>query len=120
VAVGITASQLGWGVAVESGAALWMSAAGMAVAAVHLRLGIGTRWAVGVRCLWVFAGCSLFAGMVLAALYGVRVYFAPWPWLDIPWMRALHGTINAIGFAGGGTLAWWLVVRRRSAARLGS
>lgn len=116
VAVGITATQLAWGGAVERVAAIWMSAAGVAVAVVHVWLGIGTRWAVSVRCLWVMAGCSLAAGMVLSALYGVRGVFAPWPWLDIPWMRALHGTINAIGFAGGGTLAWWLAARRKNDA----
>lgn len=108
VAVGITATQLGWSGAVESVAALAMSAAGIAVAVVHLRLGLGMRRSAGVRCLWVAAGCSLFAGMLLSAMYGSRSFFTPWPWLDIPWMRALHGTVNAIGFAGAGTWAWWL------------
>lgn len=111
VAVGITATQLGWGASVEMLAALLMSAAGAAIAVVHVRLGLGMRRTVFVRCLWVAAGCSLFAGMMLSALYGVRGFFAPWPWLDIPWMRALHGTINAIGFAGCGTLAWWIGLR---------
>lgn len=108
VAVGITATQLGWNGGIEMVAALLMSVAGAAVAIVHIRLGLGLRRPVAVRCLWVVAGCSLFAGMLLSALYGVRGYFAPWPWLDIPWMRALHGTVNAIGFAGCGTLAWWM------------
>ena len=112
VAVGITATQLGWSRGIEMAAALLMSAAGAAVAIVHVRLGLGLRRSVAVRCLWVAAGCSLFAGMLLSALYGVRGYFAPWPWLDIPWMRALHGTVNAIGFGGCGTLAWWLAVVR--------
>jgi hypothetical protein len=28
------------------------------------------------------------------------------PWLNVPWMRALHGTANAIGFALVSVLAW--------------
>ena len=28
------------------------------------------------------------------------------PWLDVPWMRAVHGTVNAVGFGLGGVLAW--------------
>ncbi len=113
VAVGITATQLGWGASVEMLAALLMSGAGAAVAVVHVRLGLGMRRAVFVRCLWVAAGCSLFVGMMLSALYGVRSFWTPWPWLDIPWMRALHGSVNAMGFAGCGTWAWWLVVKQK-------
>jgi hypothetical protein len=45
--------------------------------------------------------------MALAALYGSRA-FLPVSWLDIPWMRALHGTANAFGFALAGLLGWWL------------
>lgn len=112
VAIGITASQLGWSGLIEAGAALLMSAAGAAVAIVHVWLGIGTRRAIFVRCLWVTAGCSLFAGMLLSALYGLRELIAPWPWLDIPWMRALHGTVNATGFGFCGTLGWWWARRR--------
>ena len=112
VALGITASQLGWSGVIEAGAALLMSAAGAAVAIVHVWLGVATRRAVLVRCLWVIAGCSLFAGMLLSALYGLRDFVAPWPWLDIPWMRALHGTVNALGFGVCGTLGWWWVRRR--------
>ncbi len=114
VAVGITATQLGWRAEVESAAALVMSAAGIGVALVHVQLGLGMRRSVWVRCLWMTAGCALFAGMLLAAMYGTRSFFRPWPWLDIPWMRALHGSVNAIGFAGCGTLAWWLALRRRA------
>ncbi len=112
VAVGITATQWGMSVGIEASAALLMSGAGAAVAMVHVWLGVATRRAVLVRCLWVAAGCSLAAGMVLSALYGLRGYFAPWPWLDIPWMRALHGSVNAIGFAGCGTVAWWVGLKK--------
>ena len=94
-------------------AALLMAVSGMAVAVVHVWLALQDRWPVVVQCLWMVAGCSLFAGMLLAALYGVRSVFAPWPWLDIPWMRALHGTINALGFGLCGTLGWWVAVNKQ-------
>jgi hypothetical protein len=107
VAVGITASQLGWSSSIELAAAFVMAVSGAAVGVVHVALGLGRKAMVSVRCLWVVAGCSLIAGMLLAALYGMRGVFALWPWLDIPWMRALHGTVNALGFGFCGTLAWW-------------
>jgi hypothetical protein len=118
VALGITSTQLGWAGGVECAAALIMSTAGLAVAMTHVRLGLGLRRSVAVRCLWVAAGCSLAAGMLLSALYGMREVFAPWPWLDIRWMRALHGSVNAIGFAGAGTWAWWSVARRSVGGRV--
>ena len=43
--------------------------------------------------------------VVLALLYGCRAYF-PLAWLDIPWMRAVHGTANALGFGLAGVLGW--------------
>jgi hypothetical protein len=51
------------------------------------------------------AGLALAAGMFLAMLYGARAYLPP-DGLDIPWMRALHGTGNALGFGLAGLLAW--------------
>ena len=45
------------------------------------------------------------AGMVLSTLYGLR-FFDVLPGLDIPWMRALHGTGNALGFALPALMAW--------------
>ena len=113
VAIGITASQLQASLTLELVAALLMAVSGMAVAVVHVWLALQDRWPVIVQCLWMVAGCSLFAGMLLAALYGVRSVFAPWPWLDIPWMRALHGTINALGFGLCGTLGWWVAVNKQ-------
>lgn len=123
VAVGITLSQVNANTAVETMAAGLMAVAGFAVAVTHLWLAMRDEPApvsgsgedfrprsenvdTFTRGLWMIAGVSLAAGMVLAALYGLRNTAAPWPWLDIPWMRALHGSVNALGFALGGTLAW--------------
>jgi hypothetical protein len=108
VAIGITVSQLGFGPGVETTAALLMALGGTGVAAIHVRLALEGRWPVGLRCLWMAAASSLLAGMLLAALYGARNFFHPWPWLDLPWMRALHGSVNALGFGFCGLLGWWL------------
>ena len=51
--------------------------------------------------------------MLLAALYGLRFYL-PVAWLDIPWMRALHGSANALGFALPALLGWSMVKARES------
>jgi hypothetical protein len=112
VAVGITATQLGRTVGIEILAAWLMAAAGVLSAWVHLDLAgrsVGEAPA-SARLLWnVAAPCLLFS-MVLAALYGAR-YLLPVPWLDIPWMRALHGTANALGFAVAGLTGWLLAER---------
>jgi hypothetical protein len=52
---------------------------------------------------------ALFFGMMLAGAYALRAL----PGLGIPQMRALHGTLNAVGFALGGLIAWrrWRSVR---------
>jgi len=63
-----------------------------------------------IRLLWGVAALSLFFSMVLAALYGAR-YYLPMSWLDIPWMRALHGTANAFGFGLAGLVGWFLSER---------
>lgn len=105
VAAGITATQLGFGTWLESFAALVLAGAGFITAWLHLRLAVQKRWSFAVRALWSFAALSLAFSMVLAVLYGLRFYF-PLAWLDIPWMRALHGTANALGFGLAGALAW--------------
>lgn len=106
VAVGITTTQLGWGPAIECAAGWGLALGGMMVAILHVRLATegGQPWLA--RGLFFVAGCALFYGMLLAGLYASRAFFAPLPWLDLPWMRALHGTANALGFGLCGVLAW--------------
>jgi hypothetical protein len=111
LAAGITANQVGWGPSLECAAAWLMAAGGMLAAWLHLRLARRSSWSRRVRVLWLIAALSLAFGMVLAALYGSRS-FLPLVWLDIPWMRAVHGTINALGFAATGLTAWTLAKRR--------
>jgi hypothetical protein len=59
------------------------------------------------RGLFFVAGVSLFFAMTLAAADAARGFSAtPMPWLTLPWMRAVHGTINALGFGLCGVLGW--------------
>jgi hypothetical protein len=107
VAVGITASQLRAGPVIECAAAWLMAAGGVLTAWLHLQLALASDWPRLVRVLWLTAGLSLLGSMALAATYGSRFY-APVAWLDIPWMRVLHGTANALGFGLAGVLGWYL------------
>lgn len=106
VALGITATQLGWGPAFEAAAGCGLALAGMGVAILHVRLATEPGGAAGTRALFLIAGVSLFFGMMLAVAYAARSFSAPLPWLDVPWMRAVHGSVNALGFGLGGVLAW--------------
>ena len=96
VAIGITATQLKWGTPLEVMAAWVLGGAGLLVA--HLLGRQALRGGPTVRVLWLIAGTSLGCGMVLAILYGSRPLLEL-SWLDIPMMRAIHGTANALGFA---------------------
>lgn len=107
VAVGITATKLGYSPWLECFAALVMAASGLCVAFLHLSLS-ARRGPTPVRLCWAFAGASLFAGMLLAALYGVRFSTKSDEVLTIPWMRFIHGSINAFGFATMSLVGWWL------------
>ncbi|MBI1901222.1 MAG: YndJ family transporter [Planctomycetia bacterium] len=115
VAVGINATQLGFGPALECFAATWLSVAALGTAGLHVQLAAsgdrprapatphpsppphgGREWLM--RALWAVCGAALAFSMVLAALYGWRFYL-PLSWLEIPWMRAVHGTANALLFS---------------------
>lgn len=111
VAIGITMAQLGGGTDGELLAALVLAPCAMIVAGLQLRLAFQRRWPRAVQVLWVVAAMALTFGMTLALLYATRGQVMPLPWLDIPWMRALHGTANALGFALCGTLGWALARR---------
>ena len=112
VAVGITSSQLGQGHAAELFSAFVLAASAMVIAALQWQLAAQSRWPIGARTLWFIAGASLLFGMTLALLYSARSYGLLLPWLDLPWMRALHGTANAIGFAACGVAGWTRAFRR--------
>lgn len=115
VAVGITATQRGLGPGVETLSAWLMAGAGALTAWLYLRLALRPGRPVAVRVLWLVAAGSLAFGMGLAALYGSR-FVLPLAWLDIPWMRALHGSANALGVGLAGLLSWTLAGRQTPAS----
>ncbi|MGC3971475.1 MAG: YndJ family transporter [Pirellulales bacterium] len=106
-ALGILAGHWKWNPALEAAAATFMAAAGWMVAWLHLRLAARGDAVKSVRVLWTIASASLFFGMALAVLYALRA-FVQVPKLDIPYMRAIHGTLNAFGFALCGVAGWRL------------
>jgi hypothetical protein len=112
VATGITVTKMEGPKLLECVAALTMAVSGLAVALMHLRLSARPGPALP-RVLWAVAGISLVLGMVLAAAYGVRFVtgsddWKTFPYLTIPWMRLLHGSVNVIGFALAVTVGWRL------------
>lgn len=106
VAVGITTTQLGWGPSIEAAAGCGLALAGAAVAVLHVRIALESKRSLSTRLLLGVAGASLFFGMVLTALYAMRAFAQPFPWIGIPQMRAIHGTVNALGFGLCGLLGW--------------
>jgi hypothetical protein len=111
VAVGITTTQLGAGPSIEAAAGCGLALAGMVVGILHVRIASDSTQSLVTRALLAIAGVSLFIGMVLAGLYAMRAFVTPFPWLGIPQMRMLHGTVNALGFGLCGVLAWRRLAR---------
>jgi hypothetical protein len=105
VAIGITTTRLGFTPLLESFAVTITVLAATATAILHGRLALQRGKSPLVHTLWGVAALSLLSSMILALLYGWRPYL-PVAFLDIPWMRALHGTTNAFGFGLAGILAW--------------
>lgn len=106
VAVGITTTQLGHGPNVEVFTGALLSMSGALVAGLQIRIALVSESTLFARLLFVVAGVSLLFGMSLAGIYACRSLMLPLPWLDVPWMRALHGTANALGFGLCGLFAW--------------
>jgi hypothetical protein len=116
VAAGITSTQLGARPLWECLAAWLLSASGILAAFLYLFLATQRGQPRIARILWAISAISLFASMILAATYGARS-FAPIAWLTIPWMRALHGSANALGFALAALLGWTIAERRWETTR---
>ncbi len=111
VALGITATQLGFNPIIETIAAIVASLAALLTAVLHLRLARMASFTTLTRLLFALCGIALAGSMILSTLYGVRFYW-PLAWLDIPWMRALHGTANALGFGLAGIVGWSLKLQK--------
>lgn len=110
VALGITLTQFGAPVWIETAAATIMASGGMVLAVWHIGLAFEKNNPLPRRIGQLgIAGC-LFLGMTLALLYGWRSYF-PLPFLSIPWMYALHGSVNTLGVGILGVWVWSRVDR---------
>ena len=106
VAAGIVASQMGGGPALESFAAWWLALSAMILAILQIKIAARRDMPANVAVCFSIAGVALVAGMLLAGLYGMR-HIYPIPGLDIPMMRALHGSANVFGFGVFAMLGWW-------------
>jgi len=100
VATGITLTQMGMSVEAECTLAIIFSISAMATGAAQFVLaGRSGEQSFKTRVMLGFSGISLMIGMVLAILYALR------PWVQLPWLQnlprmwALHGSIQAFGFA---------------------
>lgn len=107
-ALGILAAHFKWDARWEAFAATFMALSGWLAAWLHLRLATGrTDAARSVRVLWTVCSAALFFSMALAVLYALRSLVQV-PALSIPSMRAVHGSLNAVGFGLCGVIAWRL------------
>lgn len=107
-AAGITLAQVSGDFRLEALAAGTVALAGWLGALGYLRVVIWEKRPMPVRICWgLMAVCLLFS-MSLGLVYAIRPYW-PVDWLNIPSMRALHGTANALGVAGGGLLGWVII-----------
>ena len=112
VAAGITLSQVANAQLPEAFAAWTMALGGLCVAALHAREALRRGNATLSRCLFGIAALSLAFGMLLAIAYGSRNYIDIGA-LDFGWMRALHGSANALGFSLPALAAWLISEQRR-------
>ena len=95
VALGLTLTELGGPSWIETLAATIMAGGGIGVAILHLQVVRGTDDSM-VKLAWLLGSICLVVGMLLALTYAWRPYY-PLSFLSIPWMYAVHGTLNALG-----------------------
>lgn len=95
VALGITMTELGGPPWIETLAATIMAGGGIGLAILHLQLLRKTDDRIA-RGVWLLGSLCLLLGMFLALAYAWRPFY-PLAFLSIPWMYAVHGTLNALG-----------------------
>ena len=92
--------------AVETATALVLALICVAVGALTFDWGARGKGGAFSRVLFALSGLSLLGSMALAGAYALgNLLNASWK-LDIPTMATWHGTLNALGFALCGLLAW--------------
>ena len=116
VVVGIPVTALGFfGIPIANWIGAMLTAVGgfgIGLATLLVARTMARRSAVGLA---VAAGVSLLVSMPMAAIYTTGVLVGT-TWLDLATMAAVHGTLNALGFAVPVIVAWTLDRRARAAA----
>jgi hypothetical protein len=102
-ATGITTTQLGYTHFIETIAGVWMSTAAFLSGIAFLLRGLSER--SNARYLFIIGAICLILAMILAFLYALRTVL-PLPFLSIPTMQAVHGSLNALGFGTLTLLGW--------------
>lgn len=112
VALGISASHFGWPFYIEIICVSILTSAGVLLGFQYIRYGLSSK-DLSVKGLFSLGGIALSIGMVLAFCYGWRSIFQI-ELLTIPWMYAVHGTCNAIGFAAPILIGHYFLSRQNS------
>ncbi|MFT4972045.1 MAG: hypothetical protein ACI9XO_000866 [Paraglaciecola sp.] len=110
VAIGITTSHFLLPEIIETACVTILASSAFGIGFLHLIFAFKIK--ENMRWLSALSGLALMAGMTLAMGYGWR-YYVPISFLSIPWMYAVHGTLNAVGFALPGVLGWFMGVKQR-------
>ncbi len=110
-AIGITVTHLGGPRWLESLSATLMVAAGYYLAWLKARLSRRKTFSQATRYCFGLGTLLLSIGMTLALLYGWN-YWLQISWLSIPWMYALHGSLNTLTLGVIWVPGWWVFHRQ--------
>lgn len=111
VALGISATHAGFGMALETAAVLLLVASALGVAVLHGRMARDPSLPFLARVLFAASAGALAVGMALALLYGCRAVL-PGTTFELDFMWTAHGSIQALGFALLALLGWWVALLR--------
>jgi hypothetical protein len=116
VVIGIPVTALGFfGIPIANWIGAMLTAVGgfgIGIATLRVARTMARRSSVVLAAV---AGASLSVSMPMAVIYTTGVLVGT-TWLDLSTMAAIHGTLNALGFAVPATVAWMLDRRARVAA----
>jgi hypothetical protein len=102
-AIGITTTQWGFDNHIETFAGVWMALS--AVLAGYLFIKKSFFENKTTQIMWLIGGVCLILAMILACLYALRTVYTI-DLLTLPFMQAIHGTLNALGFGTLVLLGW--------------
>ena len=108
-ATGIITSQLGYDHIIETMAGVWMAFSAMLAGFIFVRQSFLEK--MPTKIFWFIGGTCLILAMVLAFLYAMRSIIVLES-LTMPFMQAIHGTLNALGFGTLVLLGWAFKSRR--------